>query len=216
MVDALLQGSRQTILIVLASGVMAAVLGASAAVMQVSQNTAARRLGQGYVAVFRNVPLLVLLFFLYFGLPTILPRSQFPLIYAHRYELTVAVVAVSLVSGAFVAEVVRGGIQSIAFGQLESALASGLTHRQALQHVIFPQLGPTILPGLCNEAINIVKNSSYAMTIGVAELVWQAQQIEAETFLGFEAMTAVTLAFLVLNGAIFVLFRGLEHVFRAK
>lgn len=215
-VESIVDGFRLTTVIVVGAGLCGGIIGGGVAVLQVSAYPLAQRIGQAYVAFFRNTPLLILLFFLYFGLPVLLPRAQFPFIYANRYEITVAIIAVSLVSAAFIAEVIRGGIQTIAFGQLESALATGLTRRQGLQYVVFPQLGPTVLPGLSNEAINIVKNSSYSMTIGVTELLWQAQQIEADTFRGFEAMTAVTIVYLLINGSIFLAFRGLEHIFRAK
>jgi polar amino acid transport system permease protein len=215
-VESIVDGFRLTTVIVVGAGLCAGVVGGGVALLQVSTYPSAQRIGQAYVAFFRNTPLLILLFFLYFGMPVLLPPARFPFIYANRYEITVAIIAVSLVSAAFIAEVIRGGIQTIAVGQLESALATGLTRRQAFQYVVFPQLGPTILPGLSNEAINIVKNSSYSMTIGVTELIWQAQQIEADTFRGFEAMTAVTIVYLLINGSIFLAFRGLEHIFRAK
>lgn len=215
-VESIADGFRLTAVIVVGAGLCAGIVGGGVALLQVSTYPSAQRIGQAYVAFFRNTPLLILLFFLYFGLPVLLPRARFPFIYANQYEITVAIIAVSLVSAAFIAEVIRGGIQTIAAGQLESALATGLTRRQGFQYVVFPQLGPTVLPGLSNEAINIVKNSSYSMTIGVTELIWQAQQIEADTFRGFEAMTAVTIVYLLINGSIFLAFRGLEHIFRAK
>jgi polar amino acid transport system permease protein len=216
MTDALFEGFRLTIVITAVAGVLASAIGFSAAVLQVSVRRLLRRIGQAYVAFFRNLPLLVLLFFLYFGLPMLLPRARFPFIYANHYEIVIGIVAVSRVSGAFIAEVIRGGIQIIAMGQLESAYATGLSRRQGFQYVVLPQLGPVILPGLSNEAINIVKNSSYCMTIGVTELIWQAQQVEAETFRGLEAMTAVTLVYLLINGAVFVAFRVLEQISKVR
>jgi polar amino acid transport system permease protein len=210
------EGLETTVAIVGGAGLGAAIIGGVVALLQVSTRRWAQRTGKAYVIFFRNTPLLVLLFFLYFGLPALLPRTRFPFIYATHYEMAIAIVAVALVSGAFIAEVIRGGIDTISVGQLESALATGLNRRQGFQYVVLPQLGPTVLPGLSNEAINVVKNSSYSMTIGVTELIWQAQQIEADTFRGFEAMTAVTTAFLALNGAIFLTFRVLERVWRTE
>lgn len=215
-VQAVKSGLYATLEVVAGATLAAAVISLLLVALLFSASAAARFVGRAYVALFRNIPLLVLIFFLYFGLPGLLPRAQFPFLYAYQYELVIAIVSVALISAAFIAEVMRGGIESVAVGQLEAALATGLTRRQGFQHVILPQLGPAVLPPLSNEAINIVKNSSYTMTIGVTELIWQAQQIEAETFRGFEAMTAVTLVFLVLNGAIFVAFRGLEALFGRK
>jgi polar amino acid transport system permease protein len=212
--DAVGDGAKLTMTITVFASAIAFVLGVAVALSSRSMHRLARRAAAVYVTFFRNVPLLVVLFFFYFGLPGLLPRRDFPFLYRNDYELTVAVIAVALVSAAFLAEVLRAGIEAVPAGQTEAAEALGLRRTQGFRLVVWPQLLPIILPGLCNEAINVVKNSTYAMTIGVTELIWQAQQIEAETFKGFEAMTSVTFAFLVLNGCIFAAFGGLERVCR--
>lgn len=215
-VDAVLLGLRTTLYVSFYSAIGAIFLGVVAGLFQTSGRIWLIRFGKAYVTFFRNVPLLVLLFFFYFGLPLLFPPREFPILYTGGYEVTVAILAISVAWGAFVAEVVRSGIEAIPFGQLEAALASGLSKGQAFRHIVFPQLGPIILPGMSNEMVNIVKSTSLAMTIGVNELIWQAQQIEAETFRGFEAMTAVTVVYLVLSLSIFGIFWFLERVTRIK
>lgn len=211
---AMLAGLKLTLIVTIGSAIAAMTIGAGLAFLTTGRSRLGRRLAEIYVAVFRNVPLLVVLFFIYFGMPDFLPPRDFPFLYGASYETLAAIVAVTLVASAFVAEVVRAGIEAVPAGQIEASEALGLTRRRYFRLVILPQLLPIVLPGLCNETINIVKNSTYGMTIGLAELIWQAQQIEAETFRGFEAMTAATLVFLCLNGAIFLAFSGLEKAFR--
>jgi polar amino acid transport system permease protein len=202
--------------VVAIAAVCAGLIGMVVALMQVSGQRWLMRGGQAFVTLFRNIPLLIQLFFWYFGISMLFPRSAYPFIYTSNYEITIAVLTISLVSGAFIAEVLRSGIEAVPSHQMEAALATGLTRGQGFYHVVVPQLWPIAIPGLANEAINVVKNSAFAMTIGVTELIWQAQQIEANTFRGFEAMTIVTIVYLTVNGVIFVTFRALEHLVRAR
>jgi His/Glu/Gln/Arg/opine family amino acid ABC transporter permease subunit len=213
-IAAVAEGLELTLLLTILSSAVALVIGIAVALAARGGSRMGRSLAAAYVTFFRNVPLLVVLFFLYFGLPSFLPRRDFAFLYRPGYEVGVAVAAIALVSGAFLAEVLRAGIEAVARGQTEAARALGLRSAQSMRLVVWPQLLPIVLPGLCNEAINVVKNGTYAMTIGVTELIWQGQQIEAETFKGFEAMTVVTLAFLALNGSIFLAFAGLERACR--
>ena len=212
--DALLHGLGVTAVVSLYSAIGALVVGLVVAILQVSGYRPLHAIGTLYINFFRNIPLLVQLFFWYFGLPELFPPRDFPLLYAGRFEITVATLTLSLAWGAFVAEVVRAGIEAIPYGQIEAALASGLSKPQVFRRIVFPQLGPVVLPGISNELINIVKSTSLAMTIGVSELTWQAQQIESETFRGFEAMTAVTVTYLALSLFVSGLVRSVERVVR--
>lgn len=212
--DALLHGLGVTVVVSLYSAMGALIVGLVVAILQVSGHGPLKAVGTLYINFFRNIPLLVQLFFWYFGLPELLPPKDFPLLYGGRFEVTVAILTLSLAWGAFVAEVVRAGIEAIPFGQIEAALASGLSRPQVFRRIVFPQLGPIVLPGIGNELINIVKSTSLAMTIGVSELTWQAQQIESVTFRGFEAMTAVTVIYLALSLSVSGLVRGVERLVR--
>lgn len=213
---AIAKGLRRTLVMSLVCGLGALSLGTLAALLQLSAATWLRLVGQSYVTVFRNIPLLVVLFFFYFGISTLLGPHELPALYSWSYETKIAIIVISLLSGAYMAEVIRAGIEAVSIGQLEAALASGISRSQAFRHVILPQLGPIILPGLANEAINVVKSTAYAMAIGVQELTSQGQQIEAETFKGFEAMTAVTMVYLSVNGLIFVSLAALEKMMGKK
>ncbi len=212
----ILAGLRVTVVISIYSIVGASLIGVTVGLFQVSGFRVLRQFGLAYVTFFRNIPLLVQLFFWYFGLPALFPPPDYPFIYSHGYEGTVAILTIATVMGAFSAEVVRAGIESIPIGQIESALATGLTRRQSFISIVFPQLGPVILPGMSNEMLNVMKSTSLAMTIGLTELTWQAQELEAVTFRGFEAMTAVTVVYLTISLVINQIFRYLEYLGRRK
>ncbi len=164
-----------------------------------------------YVEFFRNTPLLVQLFFWYFAFPLGLPDTFREFLYDHNYELIAATGGLSIYTAAFIAEIVRAGIQAIPKGHLEAAASCGLSRIQALRFVILPQAFRVIIPPLGSELLNNMKNSSLAMTIGVADLCWQAQQIESFTFRGFEATTAATVIYLSLSLIISVLMNSVNH-----
>jgi His/Glu/Gln/Arg/opine family amino acid ABC transporter permease subunit len=151
-----------------------------------------------YVEFFRNVPLLVWMFFWYFAVPPLLPAPVQDFLFAHSLEFWAAVGALGVYSGARFSEVLRSGIQSIPRTQFEASLASGLTTFQAYRYVILPVALRLIIPPATNESLNLLKNSSVALTISVAELTFQTRQIETYTAKAFEALTAGTLIYLVL------------------
>lgn len=137
-----------------------------------------------YVEFFRNVPPIVQLFFWYFAIGL--------------DSLSGAVIGLSIYSSAYIAEVVRSGYRSTPKTQIEAARSSGLSFLQMLQYIVFPQSIMRMVPALSVEFINVVKNSSLAMTLGVAELTFQTQEINSLTFRGFEAATAVTVMYVII------------------
>jgi glutamate/aspartate transport system permease protein len=157
-----------------------------------------RGLGVTYVEFFRNVPLLVWMFLWYFGASQILPLTAQDWLNRHNGEFVAAVAALGVYHGARMAEVVRAGIQSVPATQLEAALSTGLTLGQAYRLVLVPIALRLIVPPLTNESVNLLKNSSLALTISVAETTFMTRQIESYTAKGFEAITAGTLIYLAL------------------
>lgn len=208
--EAIAAGAAETLLIALCAAAGAFAIGTMLALLQAGGGRWIGRGAAAYVVFFRNVPVLIQMFFWYFGLPNLLPPIDFPALYAGHFEAGVAVLAISLAMGAFVAEVLRAGIEAVPSGQLEAAVSLGLRTWPAYRLVVVPQLVPIVLPGLASETINVVKSTAFAMAIGVTELMWQAQKIEAETFRGFEIMTAVTAVYFLLSSAIVLAFRALE------
>ena len=154
----------------------------------------------GYTEFFRNVPPIVQFFFWYFAVGL--------------GSFDGAILGLSAFQSAYIAEVVRSGIQAIPRTQIEAARASGLSSTQMIRYVILPQATIRIVPALSIEFINVIKNSSIAMTIGVMELTFQTQEIEARTFRGFEAATAVTILYIMLAFIVVIAMRCCERVLR--
>jgi glutamate/aspartate transport system permease protein len=192
----LLQGIRTTLELSALAWMLSATLGTLFGALRTVPSAAFRGLAGVYVEFFRNVPLLVWMFFWYFGAPQALPAGAQEWLNRHGGEFVAAVVALGVYHGARLAEVVRGGIQAIPATQLEAALSTGLTVRQAYRLVLVPIAARLIVPPLTNESLNLLKNSSLALTISVAETTFMSRQIESYTAKGFEALTAGTLIYL--------------------
>ena len=195
----LLKGLQTTLKITLISSGIALFLGTLFGLGRLSSFKPFNLFSSAYVEFFRNTPLLVQLFFWYFALPMALPESSREFIFEHNYEFWSATIGLSVYTGAFMAEVIRAGMQSIPRGLLEAAYSSGLTYFQALRTIILPLAFRAIIPPLGSEFLNNMKNSSLAMVVGVAELCWQSQQVESLTFRGFEATTAASVLYLGLS-----------------
>ena len=192
----LLQGILTTLALAVLGWGLAAVLGAVFGAARTVPSRFLRGLGATYVEFFRNVPLLVWMFLWYFGAPQLLPAAAQDWLNRHNGELIAAVAALGVYHGARIAEVVRAGIQSVPATQLEAALSTGLTLPQAYRLVLVPIALRLIVPPLTNESLNLLKNSSLALTISVTETTFMTRQIESYTAKGFEAITAGTLIYL--------------------
>ena len=198
----LVEGVLTTLKISALAWVLAAVLGGLFGALRTLPRGWRSALATVYVEFFRNVPLLVWMFFWYFGAPQVLPAAAQDWLNRHGGEVVAAVVALGVYHGARLAEVVRAGLQSIPPTQLEAALSTGLTVRQAYRLVLVPIAVRLIIPPLTNESLNLLKSSSLALTISVAEVTFMTRQIESYTAKGFEAITAGTLIYLALCLAI--------------
>jgi polar amino acid transport system permease protein len=155
-----------------------------------------------YVEFARNTPPVVQILFWYFSASYLLPGWLFMQLRDFGYEFGAAVVALAIYHGAFVAEVVRAGLNSVPKGQFDGARALGMGFVQSLRRIIMPQALRIALPPLVNEAVSIVKNTSLAMAIGVAEMTYQYKHIDIFDFRGVEALAAVTVIYMVLCTAI--------------
>ncbi len=195
----LLKGLALTVKISIVSAAVALALGTAAGLARLSHFRPLRLAASFYVEFFRNTPLLVQLFFWYFALPKLVSDPVREWLFSLHYEFWVAVMGLAVYTGAFMAEVIRAGLQSIQKGLLEAAYSSGLTYFQVLTRIILPLAFQAIIPPLGSEFLNNMKNSSLAMVVGVADLTWQSQQIESLTFRGFEATTAATVLYLSLS-----------------
>jgi His/Glu/Gln/Arg/opine family amino acid ABC transporter permease subunit len=194
----LLQGVLTTIELSVLAWLLAVVLGILSGALRTVSFAPLRAIAVFYVEFFRNVPLLVWMFFWYFGVPPLLPRAVQDWLFNHGAEFWAAVIALGVYTGARMSEVIRAGILAIPRTQFEASLAMGLTVGQAYRLIILPIALRLIVPPLTNESLNLLKNSSVALTISVAELTFQTRQIETYTAKAIEALTAGTLIYLVL------------------
>jgi putative glutamine transport system permease protein len=174
----------------------ALIIGTVVAVMRVSPLAPLRWIGATYVEFFRNTPLVVQLFFLFLGLPLIGFRFSTD---TFEHIFRAAFVGMGVYHGAYVAEVVRGGLLGVDRGQIEAARSLGLSYAQMLRYVQLPQTFRSLIPPLGNIGIALVKNTSLASTIGVTELLFAAEIVESRTFRAEEAFVAATLLYLSLT-----------------
>ena len=194
----LLSGLITTLELSALAWLLAVALGIVSGALRTVKFRPLRALATFYVEFFRNVPLLVWMFFWYFAIPPLLPEAVQQWLFANGLEFWAAVFALGVYSGARFSEVLRSGIQSIPRTQFEASTASGLTTFQAYRYVILPVALRLIIPPGTSESLNLLKNSSLALTISVAELTFQTRQIETYTAKAIEALTAGTLIYLVL------------------
>ena len=167
-----------------------------------------------YLSVFRNTPLLVQLFFWYFGASAFLPEGFLPWLNTPRqievaglalrwpsFEFIAGFFGLTLFTAAFIADEFRAGVQGVGAGQRAAAAALGLTPLQAWRHVILPQALHNAFSPLVGQYMNAVKNSSLTMAIGLAELSYASRQVETQTFKTFQAFGIATLLYLLLIAA---------------
>ena len=189
----LAEGVIVTLQVSALSAVLGLALGVALGLGALSRNRAARWAVAAYVDFIRGTPLLIQIFLVFFALPMIGIRFD---------EFSAGVVALSLNSAAFVAEVVRGGVGAIERGQAEAAKAIGMRHRQVLVYILLPQAYRQMVPPLTNELISLVKNSSLLSVISVYELTRAGQAIISVHFVPFEIYTLLALYYYVLIKAL--------------
>jgi polar amino acid transport system permease protein len=209
----LLHGVLVTIEISALAWLLAVTLGILSGALRTVPFRPLRALATFYVEFFRNVPLLVWMFFWYFGVPPLLPAGLQQWLFDHGAEFWAGMFALGVYHGARFSEVIRSGIQSIPRTQFEAAQAMGFTTGQAYRLVILPVALRLIVPPATSESLNLLKNSSVALTISVAELTFQTRQIETYTAKAIEALTAGTLIYLGLCLSISTIMARVEKRF---
>lgn len=210
--DTLVAGLGWTLATALSAWVIALALGMLVGVVRTTPMRRLARLGDAYVELFRNVPLLVQMFLWFFVVPELLPAGvgtwlkQLP-----RSAFYTAVVCLGFYTSARVAEQVKAGVQSLPGGQRMAGTALGLTLPQTYRHILLPLALRIVMPPLTSEFLNVIKNSAVALTIGLVELTAAARSIQEFSFQVFEAFTAATIIYLLLNLVVVMLMRVLER-----
>jgi len=190
-VHLLLIGLGYTLLISGLSLVIGNILGLAAATIRLSGKQPFSGIAYIYVEFFRNTPALVQLIWIFYVLPNLLGITLSP--------IQAGVVALSLNAGAFLAEIFRGGIQSVPVGQRDVSFVLGLSRLTTFWGIVFPQAVRSMLPATGNVFISLVKDSSLLSVIAVAEITYQAQQLSIATFRPLETYTLLALAYFALT-----------------
>lgn len=190
----LLKGLWWTVALSAISIVFATIIGIVVGLMRISSNSGIRGVATVYVNVFRCTPLLVQILFVYFGVPELLNFSWSPEV--------AGVVTLSLNVGAYIGEVVRGGVQAINRGQTEAGRAIGLSKALTMRLVVLPQALRQVIPSYINQCTICVKDSSLLSVIGVTELTMRGESIYSANFQAFPILAAMGVLYFVVNYAL--------------
>jgi len=198
--EMLLSGLWWTLGVAACSWVIAMVFGSIVGTLRTLDNRFVVFLGNAWVELFRNIPLLVQMFLWYFVVPEFVPPLKSWVVAAEpsHAQFLSATLCLGLFTSARIAEQVRAGIQSLPRGQRHAAQAIGLTLAQMYRFVLLPMAFRIIIPPLTSETMNLIKNTSIALTIGLAELTFRTREMGEYTFRFFEAFTAATLIYIAL------------------
>lgn len=202
----LLKGLGKTLLLTIVSLFFAFFIGLIFGFMKVGRNKWLRGIATVFVDIFRGIPLLVLAFFIYFGIPQAFGFTMSPLV--------AAVLTLSLNAGAYVTEIIRGGIQSIDPGQLEAARSLGLPYRKAMMKIIIPQAVKIMIPTFINQMVITLKDTSILSVIGMVELTQSGKIIIARTFASFDIWLTVAIMYLIVITALTKIADRLERKVR--
>lgn len=215
--DWMFAGLKTTLALSLSAWLIALVIGAVVGVLRTVPHKGLATAATAYVEMFRNIPLLVQLFFWYFVLPELLPTgigNAFKAMHPVAQQFIAAMVCLGFFTSSRVAEQVRAGINALPRGQKNAGLALGLTLPQTYRHVMLPMAFRLVVPPLTSEFLNVFKNSAVCSTIGLLELAAQGRQLVDYTAQPYESFVAVTVAYLLINVVVMLLMRKVEVLVR--
>ena len=193
-----LRGTQTTVIVSLITVLLGTVLGCLIALLRLSRFRLCSGFAKLYITVIRGTPLLVQLYIVYYQLHFI-PWPEGSILGVELARVMPCILALSMNSTAYVAEVIRSGIQAVDFGQTEAALSCGMTRTQAMVNIILPQAVKNILPALGNEVIVMIKQTSLASVFFFGELMTAYKQVQSTTFLALEPLTISGLIYLFLT-----------------
>jgi len=216
-IDWIIDGLGWTLGLAIGGWIIALVMGTLVGTIRTLPNGILPKVGRIYVEIFRNIPLLVQMFFWYFVLPELLPASLGMAIKQMEPpwgSFVPALICLGLFTSARIAEQVRAGLQALPRGQAQAADALGFDKGTMYRVILLPQAFRIILPTLTNEFMTIFKNTSVALTIGLVELTATAREINENTFRTFEAFGVVTIIYLLIALVAWQVMHRIEHAAR--
>jgi len=202
------EGAWITLQVAVLAQIIGITLGIGLALMRVARNPLPRFLSGTYIWFFRGTPVLLQLFIIYFGLPTLFDNPDF------TRELTkfrAAIIAFAINEAAYMSEIIRSGIISVESGQMDAAKSLGMTQMQAMRRVILPQALRVVVPPTGNEFIAMLKNTSLASAIGLFELLYAAQTIYSRNFNFMELLVVAAIWYLAFTTVFSILQAELER-----
>ncbi|HWR62326.1 MAG TPA: amino acid ABC transporter permease [Clostridia bacterium] len=202
-----LNGTAVTLLISFFGVMFGVILGVVFALMKLSKNPITKYFSAAYIEIIRGTPMMVQMFIVYYGLPRLV-KIDFE-------DVTLGIIAVSLNSAAYVAEIIRAGILSIDKGQMEAARSLGMSHKQAMISIIIPQAFKNILPALGNEFITLIKESAIVSIIGIHELMYNTDTVRGNTFRPFSPLIVAAAIYFTITFTLSKLMGILERRLRA-
>lgn len=193
-------GTKTTIILAAFTVFFGVIFGTLLALMKLSKSKVFKFIASCYIEFIRGTPLLVQIYIIFYGLPAIgLAFPEVPLLGEDFPRFMAGVVAMSINSAAYVAEIIRSGIQAIDKGQMEAARSLGMPHGMAMRYIILPQAIKNILPALGNEFVVVIKESSIVSVIGITELMFNAGVVRGATFNPFGPLVVAAVIYFVLT-----------------
>lgn len=186
-----ISGTKMTLFLALLTVLIGTFLGIMLALMKLSNSKILKIISSMYIEFIRGTPLLVQVFIFYFGIPSLL-GIDLP-------EIPAAIMALAINSGAYVAEIIRAGIQAVDKGQMEAARSLGMKPSLSMIHVIIPQALKNVLPALGNEFITVIKESSIVSVIGISELTRASDVVRGVTYKSFEPLLVIAFIYFILT-----------------
>ena len=185
-----INGAKFTLILAFFSVFLGVIGGTIFALMKISRNMILNMIASTYIEIIRGTPLLVQLYIIFYGLPYI--GVDLP-------DMIAGILALSINSSAYVAEIIRGGINAIDKGQMEAARSLGMSYNMAMMYIIIPQAIKNIIPVLGNEFIVIIKESSIVSVIGIHELSYNADTVRGNIFRPFEPLLVSALMYFIMT-----------------
>ncbi len=192
----LLRAMGQTLLLALLGLFFACIIGMIVGLMSVISNRVLNAIAVVYVDIIRSIPMIVLANYIYFGFPFLFNNMLGMSV--NLTALQAGTICLALNCGAYMAEIIRAGIQSVDKGQMEAARSLGLSYATGMRRVVLPQAIRTMIPSIINQFIITLKDTSILSVIGFPELVNSAKNVIANTFMSFQTWTVVALMYLVI------------------
>jgi arginine/lysine/histidine transport system permease protein len=185
-----INGAKFTLILAFFSVFLGVIGGTIFALMKISRNVILNMIAKAYVEIIRGTPLLVQLYIIFYGLPYV--GVDLP-------DMIAGILALSINSSAYVAEIIRGGINAIDKGQMEAARSLGMSYNMAMMYIIIPQAIKNIIPVLGNEFIVIIKESSIVSVIGIHELSYNADTVRGNIFRPFEPLLVSAIMYFIMT-----------------